>query len=78
MRGEIAFNQVQLKSLSHLFRTSVIWHGILSYAGKIRGTLTDPLLEGEVRVKDASISMNLPAGEFDQCTTLFIHTSEFC
>ena len=31
--------------------------GTLSYAGKISGTLADPLMEGEIRVKDGSISM---------------------
>jgi translocation and assembly module TamB len=57
MRGEIAFNQVQLKVFKPFIQDIRNLDGILSYAGKISGTLTDPLLEGEVRVKDASISM---------------------
>ncbi len=57
MRGEIAFNQVQLKVFKPFIQDIRNLDGILSYAGKISGTLTDPFLEGEVRVKDASISM---------------------
>ena len=57
MRGEIAFNQVRLKVFKPFIQDIRNLDGILSYAGKISGTLTDPLLEGEVRVKDASISM---------------------
>ncbi|MCP5774090.1 hypothetical protein NL389_30170, partial [Klebsiella pneumoniae] len=52
-----AFNQVQLKVFKPFIQDIRNLDGILSYAGKISGTLTDPLLEGEVRVKDASISM---------------------
>ena len=57
MRGEIAFNQVQLKVFKPFIQDIRNLDGTLSYAGKVSGTLTDPLLEGEVRVKDASISM---------------------
>lgn len=57
MRGEIAFNQIQLKVLKPFIQDVRSMGGTLSYAGKISGTLTDPLMEGEVRVKDGSISM---------------------
>ena len=57
MRGEIAFNQVQLKVFKPFVQDIRNLEGILSYAGKVGGTLRDPLLEGEVRVKDAAISM---------------------
>jgi len=57
MRGEIAFNQVQLKIFKPFIQDVRNLDGTLSYAGKISGTLTDPLLEGEIRVKDGAISM---------------------
>ncbi|RLL31614.1 hypothetical protein D9K80_14775 [Acinetobacter cumulans] len=57
MNGEIAFNQVQLKILKPFIQDVRALGGTISYAGKIRGTLTSPLLEGEARIKDGSISM---------------------
>ena len=57
MHGEVAFNQVQLKMLKPFIQDVRAMGGTLSYAGKISGTLTHPLMEGEVRVKDGSISM---------------------
>ena len=57
MRGEVAFNQVQLKILKPFIQDVRSMGGTLSYAGKISGTLGNPLMEGEVRVKDGSISM---------------------
>ena len=57
MRGEIAFNQVQLKILKPFIQDVRSMGGTLSYAGKISGTLTAPLLNGELRLKDGSISM---------------------
>ena len=57
MRGEVAFNQVQLKVLKPFIQDVRSMGGTLSYAGKISGTLTSPLMEGDVRIKDGSISM---------------------
>lgn len=57
MRGEVAFNQVQLKILKPFIHDVRSISGSLSYAGKISGTLTKPLMQGEVRVKDGAISM---------------------
>ncbi|ANF81897.1 hypothetical protein A3K93_06625 [Acinetobacter sp. NCu2D-2] len=57
MRGEVAFNQVQLKVFKPFIQDIRTLDGTLSYAGKISGTLTKPLMQGEVRVKDGVISM---------------------
>ncbi|OTG77678.1 hypothetical protein B9T33_15160 [Acinetobacter sp. ANC 5054] len=57
IRGEVAFNQVQLKILKPFIQDVRAMGGTLSYAGKISGTLSQPLMDGEVRVKDGSISM---------------------
>lgn len=57
MRGEIAFNNVQLKILKPFIADIRKLEGTLSLAGKINGTLTQPLFNGEMRVKDAVISM---------------------
>ncbi|WP_347461031.1 translocation/assembly module TamB domain-containing protein [Acinetobacter sp. ANC 7454] len=57
MRGEVAFNQVELKVFKPFIQDVRSLSGTLSYAGKISGTLTKPLLNGQVRVKDGAISM---------------------
>jgi translocation and assembly module TamB len=57
MRGEIAFDQVQLKVFKPFMRDVRSLTGNLSFAGKISGTLTQPLLNGEMRLKDGAISM---------------------
>jgi translocation and assembly module TamB len=57
MRGEVAFNEVQLKVFKPFIQDVRTLEGTLSYAGKIGGTLTQPLLNGEIRVKDGAISM---------------------
>ena len=57
MRGEIAFDQVQLKVFKPFMRDVRSLAGNLSFAGKISGTLTQPLLNGEMRLKDGAISM---------------------
>ncbi|MFV5492183.1 translocation/assembly module TamB domain-containing protein [Acinetobacter sp. ASP199] len=57
MRGEVAFNEVQLKVFKPFIQDVRTLEGTLSYAGKISGTLTQPLLNGEIRVKDGAISM---------------------
>ncbi len=57
MRGEIAFDQVQLKVFKPFIQDVRSLAGNLSFAGKISGTLTQPLLNGEMRLKDGAISM---------------------
>ncbi|WP_291371040.1 translocation/assembly module TamB domain-containing protein, partial [Acinetobacter sp. UBA5934] len=57
MRGEIAFDQVQLKVFKPFIQDVRSLSGNLSFAGKISGTLTQPLVNGEMRLKDGAISM---------------------
>ncbi|MBU3845719.1 MAG: translocation/assembly module TamB domain-containing protein [Candidatus Acinetobacter avistercoris] len=57
MRGEIAFNQVQLKILKPFISDVRKLEGNLSLAGKIGGTLTQPLFNGDLRLKNGVISM---------------------
>ncbi|WP_445115897.1 translocation/assembly module TamB domain-containing protein [Acinetobacter sp. WZC-1] len=57
MRGEIAFNEVQLKILKPFIADIRKLDGTLSLAGKISGTLTRPLFDGEMRLKNGAISM---------------------
>lgn len=57
MRGEIAFNQVQLKILKPFISDVRKLEGNLSLAGKINGTLTQPLFNGDLRLKNGEISM---------------------
>lgn len=57
MRGEIAFNEVQLKVFKPFIADVRSMAGVLSFAGKVGGTLTQPLLTGEMRLKDGAISM---------------------
>ncbi len=57
IRGEVAFNQVQLKILKPFIQDVRSMGGTLSYAAKISGTLSQPLMDGEIRVKNGSISM---------------------
>lgn len=57
MRGEIAFNEVQLKVFKPFIQDVRSLSGNLSLAGKISGTLTQPLFNGEMRLKDGAISM---------------------
>lgn len=57
MHGEIAFNQIQLKILKPFIADVRKLDGTLSLAGKISGTLTKPLFNGEMRLKDGQISM---------------------
>ncbi len=66
MRGEIAFDQVQLKVFKPFIADVRSMAGTLSFAGKINGTLTSPLLTGEMRLKDGAISMiSLPVNLTD-------------
>ncbi|CAB1221324.1 translocation/assembly module TamB domain-containing protein [Acinetobacter bouvetii] len=57
MRGEVAFDQVQLKVFKPFIQDIRSLAGTLSFAGKISGTLTQPLFNGEMRLKDGAISM---------------------
>ncbi|OTG71666.1 hypothetical protein B9T23_15390 [Acinetobacter terrae] len=57
MRGEVAFDQVQLKVFKPFIQDVRSLAGTLSFAGKITGTLTEPLFNGEMRLKDGAISM---------------------
>ncbi|AOA58536.1 translocation/assembly module TamB domain-containing protein [Acinetobacter larvae] len=57
MQGEVAFNQVQLKLFKPFVADIRKLEGTLSVAGKIGGTLTQPLFNGDLRVKNGSISM---------------------
>jgi translocation and assembly module TamB len=57
MRGEVAFDQVQLKVFKPFIQDVRSLSGNLSFAGKISGTLTQPLVNGEMRLKDGAISM---------------------
>jgi translocation and assembly module TamB len=57
MRGEVAFDQVQMKVLKPFIADVRKLEGTLSYAGKISGTLKDPLMDGDIRLKDGAISM---------------------
>ncbi|WP_296279404.1 translocation/assembly module TamB domain-containing protein [uncultured Acinetobacter sp.] len=57
MRGEVAFNEVQLQILKPFIADVRKLDGTLSLAGKINGTLTQPLFDGEMRLKNGEISM---------------------
>ncbi|NLN56462.1 MAG: hypothetical protein GX151_00495, partial [Gammaproteobacteria bacterium] len=57
MRGEIAFDQVQLKVFKPFIADVRSMAGTLSFAGKVNGTLTSPLITGEMGLKDGALSM---------------------
>ncbi|MDQ9011068.1 translocation/assembly module TamB domain-containing protein [Acinetobacter gerneri] len=57
MHGEIAFDQVQLKVFKPFIADVRKMEGTLSLAGKIGGTLTQPLFNGDLRLKNGVISM---------------------
>ena len=57
MHGEVAFNEVQLQILKPFIADIRKLDGTLSLAGKINGTLTQPLFDGEMRLKNGEISM---------------------
>ncbi|RZG71943.1 hypothetical protein EXU29_12535 [Acinetobacter wuhouensis] len=57
MRGEVAFNEVQLKILKPFIADVRKLNGTLSLAGKISGTLTQPLFDGDLRLRNGEISM---------------------
>jgi len=57
MRGEVAFNEIDLKVFKPFIPDVRKMGGILSFAGKVHGSLTEPLLTGEMRLKNGEISM---------------------
>ena len=57
MRGEVAFNDVQLKVFKPFIHDVRSLAGTLAIAGKVNGTLTQPQFTGEMRLKNGAISM---------------------
>ncbi len=57
MRGEVAFDKVDLKIVKPFIQDVRSIGGTLSFAGKVQGALTDPEFNGELRLKDGAISM---------------------
>lgn len=57
MQGEVAFNEVQLKIFKPFIADVRKMEGTLSLAGKVGGTLTNPLFDGEMRLKNGAIGM---------------------
>ncbi|MFT4020972.1 MAG: translocation/assembly module TamB domain-containing protein [Acinetobacter sp.] len=57
MRGEVAFDRVDLKFLKPFIQDIRSIGGTLAFAGKINGTLSKPLVTGDIRVKNGSLSM---------------------
>ncbi|MBH2001088.1 MAG: translocation/assembly module TamB domain-containing protein [Moraxellaceae bacterium] len=57
MRGEVAFDDVQLKVFKPFIKDVRSMAGTLALAGKVNGTLTQPQFTGEMRLKDGAISM---------------------
>ncbi|WP_332604687.1 translocation/assembly module TamB domain-containing protein [Acinetobacter sp. ESBL14] len=57
MRGEVAFNDVQLKVFKPFIKDVRSMSGTLALAGKMNGTLTQPEFVGEMRLKNGAISM---------------------
>lgn len=66
IRGEVAFDRVDLKVLKPFIADVREIGGTLSYAGKVSGTLSKPLVNGDLRLKDGQISMiSLPVNLSD-------------
>ncbi|WOE32562.1 MULTISPECIES: translocation/assembly module TamB domain-containing protein [unclassified Acinetobacter] len=57
MRGDIAFYDVNLKVFKPFIPDVRKLGGILSFAGKVHGSLTQPLMTGDLRLKNGEISM---------------------
>ncbi len=57
MRGEVAFDHVDLKVAKPFIQDVRAMSGDLSFAGKVQGALTDPEFNGELRLKNGAISM---------------------
>lgn len=58
MTGEIAFEQVNVQLLRPFIDDVRQMAGSLSIAGKIDGTITDPLFYGDIQLKDGVFSLN--------------------
>lgn len=57
MKGEVAFNDVDLKVFKPFIPDVRKLGGILSFAGKVNGSLSQPLMTGDMRLKNGEISM---------------------
>ncbi|NHB57173.1 translocation/assembly module TamB domain-containing protein [Acinetobacter shaoyimingii] len=57
MRGEVAFDKVQLKILKPFIADLRSIDGVLSVAGKVGGTLNKPSFNGNLRLRNGSVSM---------------------
>ncbi|MEB3767840.1 translocation/assembly module TamB domain-containing protein [Acinetobacter sp. MD2] len=57
MQGELAFDQVDLKFLKPFIQDVRSIGGVLSFAGKVSGTLTKPLMTGDLRLSNGNLSM---------------------
>jgi translocation and assembly module TamB len=57
MQGEVAFDDVDLKVFKPFIPDVRKMGGILSFAGKVHGSLSEPLLTGEMRLKNGEFSM---------------------
>lgn len=72
MRGEVAFDAVQLKLFKPFIKDVRTISGHLALAGKIAGTLKQPEFTGEMRLKNGVISMiSLPVN----LTNIQLHSS---
>lgn len=57
MQGEAAFSQVDLQFLKPFIADARRISGTLDFAAKINGTVSQPLVTGDLRLKDGAISM---------------------
>lgn len=57
MQGEVAFDRVDLKFLKPFVQDIRSIAGTLAFAGKINGTLSKPLITGDLRLKDGALSL---------------------
>ena len=57
MKGDVAFSQVNLQFLKPFIQGVRNISGTLDFAGKINGTVSKPLMTGDLRLKDGAISM---------------------
>lgn len=56
--GEVAFNEIQLQVFKAFIPDARELSGILSIAGKIKGQLTDPEFNGDLRLKNGVFRLN--------------------
>lgn len=57
MKGDVAISQVNLQFLKPFIQGVRTIGGTLDFAGKVSGTLNKPLMTGDLRLKNGSISM---------------------